>query len=371
MSIAVSSSIHDVILRRATEGGRLSPEEALELFRCDLPSLAQAATEVRKRFHPEPHVTFVVDRNISITNRCAVACGFCGFGKEASDPDLFTLSVDQVLEKVEELVQLGGTQVLMQGGINPELGFDYYLNLVRAIHERFPPAPVCRDGVHIHSVSCVEIDFMAKQAGLSARGVLIQLKEAGLNSLPGAGAEILVERVRQEISPRKHSVKRWLEIMRTAHEIGLPTTATMVIGHAETLEERIQHLEELRKLQDETQGFRAFIPWTFVPAQSSAMKDREQTSGDDYLRTLAIARLYLDNFENIQGGWLTEGFKIGQLALAFGANDMGGILIEDKVMESAGIQVKTRTEDVVRLIRGAGFIPAQRDTNYQTLKVFS
>ena len=360
----LANSLHDEILERVIGGARLTNEEALELFSCDLLSLGAAATQVRNRLHPGNVITFVVDRNVSYTNVCFVDCDFCAFYRRPGDKEGYTLSMDEIFAKIEELVNMGGTQVLIQGGVNPALALDYYLNLIASVHERFPQ-------VHIHSFSVVEIDFIAKKSKMSVREVLTKFKEAGLNSLPGAGAEMLVERVRDLISPKKNSTERWLEIMKTAHDVGLRSTATMVFGHVETLEERVMHLDVLRKLQDETHGFRAFISWTLAPNGTPRMSHFEPASGEDFLRTLAIARLYLDNFENIQSGWLTEGLKLGQVALSFGANDMGGTLLEDKVLEPTGIEVKTRKEDLVGLIQKAGYIPAQRNTNYEILRVFN
>jgi cyclic dehypoxanthinyl futalosine synthase len=263
---------------------------------------------------------------------------------------------------VAELVALGGTQVLIQGGIHPDLTLDYYLDMVRAIHEKFPR-------VHIHSFSAIEMAVLARKSGIALAELFRKFKEAGLNSIPGGGAEILVERVRKLISPKKISSDRWLEVMRAAHEAGFKTTATMVFGHIETKEERILHLMRLRELQDETQGFRSFIPWSFVPQGTPGMRDIQPAGGDDYLKTVAISRLMLDNFEHVQSGWLTEGLKLGQIALAFGCDDMGGTLIEDKVLEPTGIEVHTRKEDLIRLIRDAGFVPVQRDTNYKIIKI--
>ncbi len=359
----ITASLHERILASAAEGERLSPQEALQLFSADLLDLGHAATQVRDRLHSGNQITFIVDRNVSYTNTCFVDCDFCAFYRRPGDPEAYTLSMDQIFSKIQELVDMGGTQVLIQGGVNPALDLDYYLNLISSVHQKFPQ-------VHVHSFSVVEIDFIALKAKLSVRDVLLKFKEAGLNSLPGAGAEMLVERVRKLISPKKNSTERWIEVMRTAHEVGLRTTATMVFGHLETLEERIEHLEVLRKLQDETGGFRAFISWTLSPSGTPRMSHFEPASGEDFLRMLAIARLYLDNFENIQSGWLTEGLTLGQVALSFGANAMGGTLLEDKVLEPTGIQVKTRKEDLIRLIQRAGYTPAQRDTNYKILKVF-
>jgi len=385
------------ILEKRLKGGRLTLEDGVALYACDLLSLGQAAQKLTPRLLPNA-VTFVVDRNISYTNVCTIGCDFCAFHCSPGAPEAYILSQEEILGKVQELVDSGGTQVLIQGGIHPDLELDYYLEMVRAIHKKFPQ-------VAIHSFSTIEMDVLSQKSGIALPELFRMFKEAGLNSLPGGGAEILVERVRQQISPKKISSDRWLEVMRTAHEAGLKTTATMVFGlrkrepqvsasvpgalgdglrsreqastqclspnTVETKEERIIHLIKLRELQDRTHGFRAFIPWSFVPFEKGVshhfpkmVTDPFISGGDDYLKTVAISRLMLDNFEHIQSGWLTEGLKLGQIALAFGCDDMGGTLIEDKVLEPTGIRVHTRREDLIRLIQDAGFIPVQRDTNY-------
>ncbi len=362
--IASSDSILDRILEKAVEGERLNLEEGILLFSCDLLSLGKTATLVRDRLHPDGVITFIVDRNVSYTNACFIDCDFCAFYRRPGDKEAYTLSMDQIFQKIQELVDLGGTQVLIQGGVNPALGLDFYLNMIRQVHERFPQ-------VHIHSLSVVEIDFIAKKEKMPLHDVLIKLKEAGLNSIPGGGAEILVERVRKLISPKKISSEGWLDFHRVAHAVGLRSTATMVFGHLETIEERVIHLERLRSLQDETGGFRAFIPWTLSPHGTPRMSQFEPAGGADYLKTLAVSRLFLDNILSIQSGWLTEGLKMGQVGLSFGANDIGGTLIEDKVLEPTGIEVKTKPEDLIRLIKEAGYIPAQRNTNYEIIQVFN
>ena len=364
MNISMTSEkMLDGILEKAVSGERLNLEEGILLFSCDLLSLGRAATLARNRLHPSGQITFIVDRNISYTNACIVDFDFCAFYRRPRDKEAYTLSMEQIFAKVQELVALGGTQVLIQGGVNPELGIDFYLNMIRQIRERFPQ-------VHIHSFSVVELDFVAKKEKMPLREVLLKFKEAGLNSIPGGGAEILVERVRDIISPKKIDSDGWIRFMRVAHEVGFRSTATMVFGHIETIEERVIHMERLRKLQDETAGFRAFIPWTLSPHGTPRMSQFEPAGGADYLRTLAVSRLFLDNIANVQSGWLTEGLKLGQVALSFGANDMGGTLLEDKVLEPTGIQVRTRREDLIRLIKEAGYIPAQRNTNYEILQVF-
>jgi cyclic dehypoxanthinyl futalosine synthase len=294
-----------------------------------------------------------------------VDCDFCAFYRRPGDPEAYTLSMEEILGKVKELDRMGGTQVLIQGGVNPALPLDFYLNMIRTIRKEFPQ-------IQVHSFSVVELDFISRKERIPLPEVLLRFKEAGLNSIPGGGAEILVERVRDKISPKKIDSDGWIDFMRTAHQVGLRSTATLVIGHIETLRERILHLERLRALQDETGGFRAFISWTLSPHGTPRMSHIRQAGGEDFLKTLAISRLFLDNFENIQSGWLTEGMKLGQVALSFGANDMGGTLLEDKVLEPTGRDAsRTRKEDLIRLIHEAGYTPAQRNTNYEILQVFN
>lgn len=358
------TDIYGRILGKRLEGGRLSLEEGILLYSCDLLRLGKAAQVLVKRLQPDGQVTFIVDRNISYTNACVLDCDFCAFYRSPGHEEAYTLSYETIFGKIQELVELGGTQALIQGGVNPELPLEYYLDLIAAIRQKFPQ-------VHVHSFSVVEFDMISKKFRLPLPEVFRRFKEAGLNSLPGGGAEILVERVRKLISPKKASSNRWLEVMRTAHNAGLKSTATMVFGHVETIEERIIHLIKIRELQDETAGFRAFIPWTLSPHGTPRMSQFKPAGGADYLKTVAISRLMLDNIEHIQSGWLTEGLKMGQVALGFGCDDMGGTLLEDKVLEPTGIAVHTRREDLIRLIREAGFKPVQRDTNYKILHVFN
>jgi len=356
---------YEELLGRRLAGERLSVEETVELFSCDLLRLGKAADQVTRTLHPSPIRTFIVDRNVSYTNACIIDCDFCAFYRRPGDPEAYTLSMEEILRKVGELAKLGGTQVLIQGGVNPELPFEFYLEMIRTIRQEFPQ-------VAVHSFSVVEIDFLAKKEKLPLREVLLRFKEAGLNSIPGGGAEILVERVRDKISPKKMDSDGWIDFMRTAHQAGLRSTGTMVFGHIETLRERVLHLDRLRSLQDETGGFRAFICWTLSPDGTPRMSHFRQAGGEDFLKTLAISRLFLDNFKNIQSGWLTEGTKIGQVALAFGANDMGGTLLEDKVLEPTGMDAShVRKEDMIRMIREAGYTPAQRNTNYEILQIFN
>lgn len=355
--------IYDLILKKCLEGQRLTLEDGMALYSCDLLRLGQTADQIRRNKNPESVVTFIVDRNISYTNACIVDCDFCAFYRKPGDKEAYTMTYEQIFGKIQELVDMGGTQVLIQGGVNPELPLEYYLDLIRAVRQKFPT-------VHIHSFSVVEFDMISKKFRLPLEEVFRLFKEAGLNSLPGGGAEILVERVRKLISPKKATSERWLDVMRTAHKAGLKSTATMVIGHVETIEERILHLVRIREVQDETGGFRAFIPWTMSPQGTPRMQHIKAAGGEDYLKTVAISRLMLDNIDHIQSGWLTEGLKLGQIALGFGCDDMGGTLLEDKVLEPTGIEVKTRREDLVRLIHEAGYTAAQRNTNYEIMHVY-
>ncbi len=351
----------DTILSKVLEGERLTPEEGLHLLtEADLLTLGWLAGRVRRRLHPEPLVTFVVDRNINYTNVCTTGCRFCAFYRPPGHPEAYVLSRQEIFAKIEETLALGGTQILMQGGLHPDLDLAYFEDLFRAIKERYP--------VQLHSLSPVEIDYLARTSGLALETVIRRLADAGLDSLPGGGAEILVDRVRREISPRKTSAGRWLEVMAAAHRAGLRSTATMMFGSVETPAERIAHLEAIRRLQDETGGFTAFIPWSFQPG-NTALGGRAASSVD-YLRTLAVARIYLDNVPNLQVSWVTQGVKVAQTALAFGANDFGSTMLEENVVRAAGVTFRTSMEELIHAVKEAGFQPAQRDNLYNILKVF-
>ncbi|ACX51818.1 Radical SAM domain protein [Ammonifex degensii KC4] len=349
------------LLGEVVEGRRLTVKEALYLYReADLLLLGKAASAVRDRLHPERIVTFVVDRNINYTNVCYCSCLFCAFHRRPEDPDAYVLSTEEVLAKVEELVEQGGTQVLLQGGLHPDLGLDYFEELFRAIKARYP--------VHLHALSPPEIIHLARKEKLTVREVLERLKAAGLDSVPGGGAEILVNRVRRLISPRKITWQEWMAVMITAFELGLFGSATMMFGTVETVEERIEHLNRLREVQDRTRGFTAFIPWTYQPYNTALGGNPVPTV--EYLRLLALSRLFLDNIPNIQASWVTQGTKVGQVALAFGANDFGGTMMEENVVRAAGAAYRTNREEVIRLIKDAGFIPAQRTTDYRIIRFF-
>ncbi len=346
---------------------RLSEKEALELLaHGDLKELGQRALERKRELHPDKITTFIVDRNINYTNICNVFCKFCAFARPKNAKDSYILSVSEIGEKIEELIAIGGTQILFQGGVHPELKIDWYENLVEEIHTVYPQ-------ITIHGFSAVEIDYIAKVSEISIKEVLERLQAKGLSSIPGAGAEVLVDRVRKIVSPNKNSAGSWLDIHRTAHQIGMKSTATMMFGTVESDEEIIEHFRLLRELQDETGGFRAFIPWTFQPDNTKLKEENPQitkTSSNKYLKVLAIARLYLDNFKNIQSSWVTQGSHIGQLALLYGANDLGSTMMEENVVASAGAKNRMNKDEMIKLIKDIDEFPAQRNTAYEILERF-
>jgi len=335
------------------------------LKEADLVDLGRQADAVARRLHPQPWRTYAIDRNINFTNVCRCRCRFCAFWRRPDDPEAYVLSDSALDAKVEEAVRLGATHILAQGGLHPDLGLAFYENLLRRLKERF--------AVAMHCFSPPEIGHLAEREGLSVRTVLERLRAAGLDSLPGGGAEILVDRVRRLISPNKCTAGEWLDIMRTAHALGLPTTATMVFGHVETSAERIEHLRLVRDLQDETGGFLSFIAWPFQAGRTELARGGDlpagwrPTSGAEYLRMIAVARLFLDNVPNLQASWVTMGTKIGQVALAFGANDLGSTMIEENVVAAAGCVHRASPEVLGRLIREAGFEPRQRNSRYEIL----
>ncbi|MEZ0361829.1 MAG: cyclic dehypoxanthinyl futalosine synthase [Hydrogenobacter sp.] len=354
----------DYIKDKVLEGERISPEEALSLFEADLGLLGFLANEVRKRFHPEGIVTFVIDRNVNYTNICVAGCKFCAFQRKVGSPEGYLLDKEEVLRKVQELVDWGGTTLLMQGGLNPELPIEYYEDLISTIKGRFPQ-------VQIHSFSAPEIVYLSKLERMSIKDVLKRLKKAGLDSLPGGGAEILSSDVRNFLSPGKCTVEQWEEVHRTAHELGMTSTATMMFGHVEKPHHIVEHFERIRRIQDQTGGFTAFIPWTFKKGNTQ-LDHLEEASVIYYLKVLALSRLYLDNFRNIQSSHVTQTMQVGTVGLHFGANDMGSVMIEENVISSTSYRVNIpKVEDMIDAIRSAGFVPAQRDTYYRILKVFA
>ncbi len=352
------SSTVPAILQRTVSGQRLSVQEGVTLFEeAGLLELGSAAQAVCQRLHPEPYRTYNIDRNINYTNVCTAVCDFCAFYRKVDDSEAYVLDRDVLLEKIRETVALGGDQILMQGGLHPHLALEWYEELLRDIKSHFPR-------VNVHGFSAPEIYHFTKVAKLPLRTVLQRLKEAGLGSLPGGGAEILVDRVRKDITRGKVLTENWLEVHRVWHQLGGRSTATMMFGHVETLAERVAHLECVRHLQDETGGFTAFIAWTFQPEHTD-MADVPPAGAFEYLKTQAISRLYLDNVPNIQSSWVTQGAKIGQIGLYFGANDMGSLMIEENVVSSAGTVHHLTLEQIRRAISEAGFIPRQRNVFYE------
>ena len=346
------------ILRRAADGDRITFDEGVVLMKDgDLLSLGRAADAVCKRLHPEPYRTYNIDRNINYTNACAAVCDFCAFYRKVDDADAYVLDRAELLKKIEETVALGGDQILMQGGLHPDLPFDWYIDLLHDIKAHFP-------AVNIHGFRPPEIHFFHKKFKMSLREVLSKLKDAGLGSLPGGGGEILVDRVRKAMTKGKVMTDDWLNVHREWHKLGGRSTATMMFGHIETLEERIEHFDRIRQLQDETGGLTAFIAWTFQP-ENTEMKDVPATGAFEYLRVQAISRLYLDNVPNIQSSWVTQGAKIGQVALYFGANDMGSLMIEENVVSAAGTVHHLTLKQIRRAITESGYIPRQRNVFYE------
>lgn len=348
---------------------RISEQDALDLFlHADLLELGAMAETVKQQLHPSDlPVTFVIDRNLNYTNVCNVDCMFCAFYRHEGDADAYVLDYEtQIKPRIQELVDANGTQLLLQGGVNPNLPFEYYTNLVETIRKDFP-------SITIHAFSPTEIAYMAKITGMTLKETLQKLIAAGLSSIPGAGAEILSDRVRDKVSPKKVDSYGWLEVMEAAHELGLKTTATMMFGMVETPEEIIQHLIQIRDLQDKYNGFTAFIPWTFQRENTKLQKLPTETTatGVDFLRVLAISRIVLDNVPNIQSSWITQGKKLCQTGLFFGANDVGGVLMEENVVTAAGIKDdQCQISELISMIHNVGRDAAQRNTRYEILKEY-
>ena len=346
------------IIDKAVAGERISYEEGCELMKCrDLTALGKAADEISRRMHPESYRTYNIDRNINYTNVCTAVCDFCAFYRTPKSEEGYVLSREELLSKVAETVELGGNQILLQGGLHPQFKLDWYEEMLSDIKSKFPM-------INIHGFSPPEIYHFTKVNKLPLETVLQRLKAAGMGSLPGGGAEILVDRVRKEITRGKVLTDDWLNVMRVWHQLGGTSSATMMFGHVETLEERVEHLERLRTLQDETHGFKAFICWTFQPDHTD-MSHVPPAGSFEYLRTQAISRLYLDNIPNIQSSWVTQGLKIGQLALLYGANDMGSLMIEENVVAEAGTVHYLTLDQIRAAISELGFEPRQRDVFYQ------
>lgn len=352
------------LLKNVLEGKRLSREEGIFLLRnADVLELGEIANEIRFRKNPQPLVTYVVDTNPNYSNVCTIDCTFCAFYRHKGEEGAYTYSIDELLENFKRAAAQGATTILLQGGVHPDLPFEYYLELVERTVKEVP-------GVFPHFFSTSEIIGMAKISGLTVRQVLLKLWEKGLRSLPGGGAEILSDRVKKKISHKKGTTQDWLDVMRIAHEIGYKTTATMMYGHIENDDDILEHFDAIRNLQDSTGGFTAFIPWSFKPGNTPFEKIiPHYATPNRYLRIIAFSRIYLDNFPHIQASWFSEGKKIGQVALHFGGDDFGGTLLEENVHAAANFVNTTNIEECRSLIRDAGFIPAQRNTLYEILHI--
>jgi len=359
----------DLILDKVLRGDRLQLEDTVKLFESnEIEKMGAAANIIMKRWHPDPLATFVIGRNINYTNVCDVYCRFCAFYRKPGSDEGYVLPDETIFQKIQETIDVNGTEILMQGGTNPNLPFNYYTDLLRGIKKRFPE-------ITMHSFSPAEIMKMVEVSGLPLEEVVREIHAAGLDSLPGGGAEILDDRTRRKISRLKGSWREWMDVMQTAHKIGMNTTATMVIGLGESMEERALHLLRVREAQDEciankydSEGFLAFISWTFQPDNTNLKLDRQ--TPEEYLKTVAISRLVLDNIKNFQSSWVTMGPDVGKLSLEYGCNDFGSTMIEENVVSSAGAVYKVNIESITQLIREAGKIPAQRNTRYDILRVF-
>ena len=351
------------ILEKAIAGQRIDPKEALQLFATtDILLLGNVASRLTQKKRTDRTVTYIVDRNINYTNVCVTDCSFCAFYRKEPDTDSYVLPFETIAQKIEETLSVGGQQILLQGGHHQNLRIDYFEDLFKKIKQRFD--------IHLHALSPPEIIHTSRISKLSLNETLTRLKQAGLDSIPGGGAEILVDRVRQIISPKKCTTNEWLEVMESAHGMDIPSTATMMFGHVETIKERIEHLERLRNLQDKTQGFTAFITWGFQPGNTQLQGDsgiKTAVTGFEYLKTLAISRIFLDNFRNLQSSWVTQGPKVGQLSLYYGANDMGSTMMEENVVAAAGTVYSMDEKEINRLITDSGFIPQRRNMKYDYL----
>lgn len=347
------------ILDKALNGERLSPEDCTALLESrDTARIGVAADEIRQRKNDAQIVTYIIDRNINYTNVCNVVCTFCAFYRRPGKPDTYVHSIDEICKRIDETIALGGTGVLMQGGLHPDFGIEWYEDLLSTLHARYPR-------FQLHCFSPPEIHNIHLISGLDYETIMQRLKRAGLNSLPGGGGEILDDEVRKRVST-KCTTQEWLDVMRAVHKVGLISTATMMFGIGDTIEHRVRHLRRIRDLQDETGGFTAFIPWTFQRENTAlGRKIKEEPTGLDYLQMLAVSRLYLDNIRHIQASWLTQGLKLGQTALRFGADDMGSIMIEENVVSAAGASACASEAELRYQIREAGYRPQQRDIMYQ------
>ena len=352
-------SILDII-EKAKAGERLSCDEGRTLFReADLVALGEGADAVRRRLHPDPVVTYIVDRNINYSNSCITYCKFCAFYRPPGHPEEYTLTQEELGRKIQETIDIGGVQILMQGGHHPHYKIDWYEDMLRFIKKNYK--------IHVHGFSPPEIHHFSVLNKMPIPEVIRRLREAGLDSIPGGGAEVLVDRVRKEISPLKTKTGEWLDVMRQAHLQKMKTTATMMYGHAETYDDRVEHLDHLRELQDETGGFTAFICWN-LQTSNTELEHLPMTGGHEYLKTLAVSRLFLDNIPNLQSSWVTQGEKVGQMALRYGANDMGSTMLEENVVSQAGADFRMTEETIRRVITDFGFVPKRRNMHYKVIE---
>ena len=363
---AMVSLNRDGLTERVLGGERISPDDALELHRWPLEELGALANERRQQAKRASYngkgneiVTYIVDRNINYTNVCNVYCKFCAFYRTEKDEDHYVLSFEQLDQKLGELSAVGGVQILMQGGHHPKLRFEWYIDLLRHIREKYPH-------INIHGFSPPEFQHFAETFRMPLREVITEFKNAGLGSIPGGGGEILVDRIRKRISPLKIDSDGWLEVMQVAHELGLKSSATMMFGHVESVEDRVEHLQRIREQQDKSGGFTAFICWTFQP-QHTVLKIKHPTGVAEYLRTQALSRIFLDNIENVQSSWVTQGPAIGQVALKYGANDFGSVMMEENVVSAAGTTFRLDSTEIESLIRDAGYEPRRRNNWYELL----
>jgi len=362
----VQPILDEMLVERVLNGERISREDARVLYGFPLSDLGALAHQRRLRVKADAYggrgnevVTYIVDRNVNYTNVCNVYCKFCAFYRTEKDEDHYVITEEELDRKLDELSAIGGVQVLLQGGHHPGLGIDFYLNMLGHIREKYPH-------INVHGFSPPEFNHFAETFGMPLREVVARFKEAGLGSIPGGGGEILVDRVRERVSPLKCGSDEWLEVMRIGHELGLRSSATMMFGHVETVEERLEHLQRLRDLQDETGGFTAFICWTFQ-AENTVLR-AEPVGSAEYLRMQALARIFLDNFENVQSSWVTQGPRIGQVALLYGANDFGSVMMEENVVSQAGASFRLSAGEIERLIREAGFEACRRNNWYELME---
>ena len=350
---------HNEFYHKIYQGDRIPPEEALDLFSWDIIDLGKAGDMRRRLAYPKDQVGFIMDRIVNFTNICEAACAFCAFHARANLIQPYELTMDDIFRKVEELIAVGGTQVMLQGGLHPDYTLDKYIHMVKTVKNRFPK-------IHLHSFSPSEIVHISRKSPMPIDDVVKALKEAGLDSVPGA-SDLLVDRIRAKVSPKKITVDEWREVIYSLYRNGMKSSATMTYGMGETREEKIEHLKIIRDVQDDTGILQAFIPWSFSPARTR-MENILPATGMDYLKMVAIARIFLDNITYIQAGWLTEGLKLAQIALTMGANDMGGVLMEEVVVRATGIKTSTNDKELIHIIKNAGKIPVQRDSRYHVIR---